>query len=366
LKLALEKRKTTGGAVKFVFHDNVYQAANPLIEPKESLLALYVQRVQQLREKYDYLVLLYSGGADSHNILKCFEHSNTKLDEIVSFVDSGYKGQGSKISSEIYQVAIPEVQQYRVKFPECEYRLLEIRDIQTKLFNDADFKFDLYQDTTYHLVPFGIMHYYGLHYTEKYHKLHQAGKRVGVIQGIEKVRLSSINGRWSFHFNDWSSFFGQKHYFRDFATYDEFFYWSPDAPLLPIKQAHVSARYMDYLDSIGAEHNYRNNQMANVVVRKSGTKTNWEFANHIIYPFWQPGTFSTGKTFESYISNGRDDTLTRSNDELLRPYKHAVVKTLMLAKDTGHHLTPKGLSDSDDFNTVIGISPMRSINHFIE
>lgn len=366
LKLALEKRAKTHQNIKFNFHDEVFVAANPKLEPSESLLELYCKRVQQLREKYDYLVLFYSGGADSHNILKCFEHSDTKLDEIISFVDSSYKGKDSKISSEIYQVAVPEVIQYQQHYPECKHTLIEIRDVQTKLFNDSSFKFDLYHDTTYHLTPFGLMHYYGVHYVDKFHKMHQQGKKVGIIQGIDKVQLRNVNNRWAFNFCDWSSYFGHKHYFRDFATYDEFFYWSPELPQLMIKQAHVAAKYMDYLDSIGAIHPYRNDQMVNLVTRKSGQRTNWEYANHIIYPFWRQGTFSTGKTFESYISNGRDNSLTCSRDEILIPYKKSVVKTLMLAKQTGHHLVPKMLNGTDNISSVIGIKPISTINHFIE
>jgi hypothetical protein len=366
LKLALEKRKATGGIVNFIYHDDVYKAAQPTINPPKSLLELYTERVRQLRTKYDYLVLMYSGGADSHNILKCFEHSDTKLDEIVSFVDSSYKSKDSKISSEIYRVAVPEVQQYQLRYPETEYKLIEMREVQKQLLNDTAFKFDHYQDTSYHLIPFGLMHHYGLYYIQKYHQLHSEGKRVGVIHGIDKIKLKVVNNRWGFQFTDWSSHFGHKHYFRDYPIYDEFFYWSPDLPELSIKQAHVASKYFDYLDSIKAETKYRDNEMANVTVRKSGVKTNWEYANHIIYPFWKQGTYSTGKTFESYISNGRDDTLTRSNDELLRTYKHAVIKTLMLANETGHGLTPNQLSDAADVKTIIGVRPRASVTHFIE
>ena len=366
IKLALERKRASNCNVQFKFHDELFTAINALGEPKQDLLDLYVQRVHQLRNKYDHLVLMYSGGADSHNILKCFEYADVKLDEIVSFVDSSYKSKDSKVSSEIYQVAIPEVKQYQEKYPECKYRLLEIRDVQTKLFNDPEFKFDLYKDLAYQITPVSILHNHGLHYIQEYHDMNAAGKRVGVIQGIEKPRLECVDNRWSFYFNDWSSWFGQKHYFRDFATYDEFFYWTPELPEIPIKQAHVAARYFDYLDSQGTQYTYRDNEMANVVKRRSGSRTNWEYANHVIYPFWKTGTYSVGKTFESYIVNARDDSLARLSDELIITYKKAVVKTLMLAKQTGHHATPKILGNFADDKTVIGLKPMRSIRHFIE
>ena len=366
LKLALEQKRAGRGDVKFIFHDSVFGSANPKIEQNIDLLELYTQRVHQLRDKYDYIVLMYSGGADSHNVLKCFEHADVKLDEVVSFVDSSYKDKDSKVSGEIYKVAVPEVEKYQQHFPECEYRLIEVRDVQKKLFNDPEFKFDLYQDLAYQITPVSILHSFGLHYIDKYRDLHNAGKKVCVIQGIEKPRLRHRDNKWCFTFNDWSSWFGQKHYFRDFYIYDEFFYWSPEAPLLPIKQAHVATKYLDYLDLHNTPTDYRNNQMANVVIRKSGVRTNWEYFNHIIYPFWQQGTFSAGKTFESYITNARDDTLSHGNDELLKDYRRAVAKTLMLAKQTGHHLTPKWLADASDTNSVIGIKPMESISHYIE
>ena len=241
-----------------------------------------------------------------------------------------------------------------------------MREVQKQIFNDTSFKFDHYQDTSYHLIPFALMHYYGLNYIQKYHQLHQAGKKVGVIQAIDKVQLRAVNNKWGFQFSDWSSSFGHKHYFRDYPIYDEFFYWTAEMPEISIKQAHVASKHLDYLDSIKAETKYRDHEMPNVTVRKSGVKTNWEYVNHIIYPFWKQGTFSTGKTFESYISNGRDDTLTRAGDELLRSYKNSVVKTLLLAKETQYALTPKDLSDAKDNKTVIGVRYRASVLHLIE
>ena len=54
-----------------------------LDEPKESLQTLYLTRAQQLRHEYDYLILLYSGGSDSHNILETFMLNDIFIDEIL-------------------------------------------------------------------------------------------------------------------------------------------------------------------------------------------------------------------------------------------------------------------------------------------
>ena len=51
-------------------------------EPEESLQDLYLQRAIQLRNEYDYLILHYTGGDDSHQILETFMLNNIFLDEI--------------------------------------------------------------------------------------------------------------------------------------------------------------------------------------------------------------------------------------------------------------------------------------------
>jgi len=61
------------------------EAINLSEEPKESLSTLYIQRAQQLRNDYEYLILNYSGGPDSHNILETFLLNNIFLDEILIY-----------------------------------------------------------------------------------------------------------------------------------------------------------------------------------------------------------------------------------------------------------------------------------------
>lgn len=68
--------------VKYHFYDSAYKSLNWSIEPSQSLKQLYKNRAQQLRDSYDYLILSFSGGSDSTNILKTFIDNGIKLDEI--------------------------------------------------------------------------------------------------------------------------------------------------------------------------------------------------------------------------------------------------------------------------------------------
>ena len=54
------------------FNDQAFAQFDWLQEPPVSLEQLYMTRAQQIRERYDYIVVWYSGGADSNNVLQSF------------------------------------------------------------------------------------------------------------------------------------------------------------------------------------------------------------------------------------------------------------------------------------------------------
>jgi hypothetical protein len=68
--------------IKFWYHDDIFASVDVTQLSKTPLSLLYKERAQQLRDSYDYLILYYSGGADSHNILRTFLDNNIKIDEI--------------------------------------------------------------------------------------------------------------------------------------------------------------------------------------------------------------------------------------------------------------------------------------------
>jgi len=71
--------------ITYHYLDEVYKKLDWSKEPSESLDKLYSLRAQQLRDKYSYLVLGFSGGEDSKNILDVFLKNKIKLDEVVSY-----------------------------------------------------------------------------------------------------------------------------------------------------------------------------------------------------------------------------------------------------------------------------------------
>ena len=70
--------------IEWIFNKEVFDKFDFSHEPELTLDQLYDRRARELREKYDYLVLGYSGGSDSHNILMSFYRQGLHIDEVVS------------------------------------------------------------------------------------------------------------------------------------------------------------------------------------------------------------------------------------------------------------------------------------------
>ena len=70
--------------IQWMFHQDIFSTYPWWIEPQETLDELYDKRARELREKYDYIMLSYSGGADSHNMLQSFIRQGLHVDEIIT------------------------------------------------------------------------------------------------------------------------------------------------------------------------------------------------------------------------------------------------------------------------------------------
>lgn len=77
---AVKRAVEIGGLLQWHYFDDVFSGVNTKNLGQVSLSELYRQRAQQLRDSYDYLILSYSGGSDSWNILNTFLKNNIKLD----------------------------------------------------------------------------------------------------------------------------------------------------------------------------------------------------------------------------------------------------------------------------------------------
>ena len=95
--------------IQFIYNDDLMSSYDWTEEPTEDIYELYAGRARQLRNDYDHLVLLYSGGIDSHVILETFLQNGLRLDEICTLTNT-IIGKPGKFNQEVFNRAVPFVE----------------------------------------------------------------------------------------------------------------------------------------------------------------------------------------------------------------------------------------------------------------
>jgi hypothetical protein len=247
--------KNTGEKVNWVFNDQDFKKYNWLEEPLLSLDQLYNDRARELREKYDYVVLSYSGGADSHNILMSFIRQGLHIDEIlINTLEKGWKSfinidmndrRPENTGAEHYLQTIPRLK-------DLEY---ELRNTKVTICDLTDFVFDYFDNSKTEnwvlskkesLNPLGASRYNYLYLKEVRNRFDKS-KSIGLIVGVDKPKCVLYNNYFYMRFLDrTANIVSIIDYFQDYDnTAVEFFYWSPDSVPLLIKQGHVIKKWVE-------------------------------------------------------------------------------------------------------------------------
>lgn len=266
-----------------------------------SLPLLYKHRALQLRDKYNYLVLYYSGGSDSNTILDTFLDNNIKLDEIFvrwpvsmlgKYIASPYDKSPTNMLSEWDFAIKPKLDSIRVKHPNIKITIHDWTEDLKSL--------NITQDTVYRQNHnFGLPNYAFNESISKTAILEESkGNRVGHIFGVDKPNLKYYgNGTFYLQFNDATvmcSPFQHAHNKTDFDNRVLFFY-APEFPELTLAMAYAAVsclkNHKTFLEFFKFE---------NIVTYDSQTKTKiYEKYEKLIlpsiYPTWNIKTFQAGK-----------------------------------------------------------------------
>jgi hypothetical protein len=244
-----EEAVKNGHKLHWNFNDEIYSCLDWTLEPKESLGELYRQRAQQLREEYDYLVLWFSGGADSTNILNSFLDNNIKLDEVASYVN--YEATGDRynfLNAEIYHVAAPVVEAAKLKQPWLQHTVIDLAQLTMDYFSDKSAKFDWIYHVNSHINPNACARRDIKLKIPSWNKMFDDGKKVGFIYGIDKPRVDVdvSDGNYYFTFIDMldNAVNAECQLSNRSWEFNELFYWTPDFPEIVIKQGHVIKNYL--------------------------------------------------------------------------------------------------------------------------
>lgn len=245
--MALLENHRTGYELEWIFNDDVYGSIDWSIPIETPLMELYKRRAYQLREQYDYIVLYYSGGADSTNALHAFMDNNIFIDEIVMHLPEAVKTtlNDKDISnlnyySEVEYAAVAHLKKYKNSLhPNTKISINDFSKTGLELLNKEDW-FDS-SPLCLSVSISGILRQITQEYDSYHLKLQEKNKSIAYVLGIDKP-LVYFNGiDYLCYFMDTSTY----HYISpvDFNksgvnnVSTEFFYWTPDMPEIVIKQA---------------------------------------------------------------------------------------------------------------------------------
>jgi hypothetical protein len=339
---AITTSENTGKKIHWNFNDEAFSCYDWTVEPSDSLPELYRRRAQQIRDKYDYIVLCLSGGADSHNALMSFIKNGIHLDEILTYhCREGDKGDETTFqNAEPFKVAIPFGKMLTDKFPQIKQRIVDMTDMMLRFWRDrpeAKFDFIYYGNacTSAHTFTRGDLKYY----VEDYRKMIESGKKLCLIHATDKPSVVYENNQWHARFYDnvdHSVPPNLQMYNRE-NEHDEFFYWSPDLPELIIKQCHLLKKYFSIPENTEKIKNFpRFNQWGHEFSLGQsyykGLRLTNEIIKSVIYPYWTFDTYSNEKSPSGLMFTLRDNWFYGSGTEQSKYFAMGAAKMTQLDK----------------------------------
>jgi len=244
--LAIMDAQRTNSNVEWYFFDDIFKKANWAVEPTESLPELYKKRALQIREKYDYVILMISGGADSTNVLYSFLHNNILVDEVIAEIPlsgmsnwewSNKDTSAVNTASEYKLAQLPLMHEIATKYPSIKTTII---DKFEELINP---KPDQWLIDCQDLINPVIGHRGRMDNQPHIMKLVEQGKRIAVVQGTDKPVIVQQGDHLFSTFTDLPINLPKQPTRDGHDNIDRvLFYWTPDMPELPIKMSHVAAR----------------------------------------------------------------------------------------------------------------------------
>jgi hypothetical protein len=228
--------------VSYHFFDEVWEKFDRAQLGKISLQEVYKQRAQQLRDQYDYLILYFSGGADSYNVLRSFIDNNIKLDEVcVKWCND------TLIANNVIYKPNTEEKSARNYLSEWDYAIKPVLDEIAQTNPEIKIEIvDWFKDRsligaeeTFKIVN----HWHDVEvpslatWSPSEAKLVDQGKTVGSIYGVDKPQIYfEDDGSAYMIFLDSATTMGTPNPCNIYGT--EYFYWAPSFPLITFETAY--------------------------------------------------------------------------------------------------------------------------------
>jgi hypothetical protein len=341
---ALQRQTKTGSEVKWNFNETVFKGLDWSKNPEIDLWTLYKERAKQIRDAYDYVVLFYSGGSDSHNLLLSWIDANCKIDEIATTWNyNASKNMYDHHNIEITYVVFPDIKKLKNSGIEFKYRLIDISQCCLDVFET--WKYEYEYNTNFHLSPNNPAKHLLRDKIQDYKDIIDSGKKLVFVWGKEKPMFYEDVLTFYDNIDNCVGPYVQNRYHE--GWYDELFYWTPDFPIIILKQYHIIRNFLKYADK-SVSHMFNENPNRNGYSKRLDKYISDKTIKKLIYPKWSNNIFCDGKA-SSFIYSKRDEWFLNSNLSQTKRFND-IVNTYV--------------SNIDGYNTLKGgLLPMRSGNY---
>lgn len=227
----------------FYYYDREMATVPWKLEPSQSLDELYKARAQYIRDNNKYVILCYSGGHDSTNILETFYYNNIHIDEILvvgALSQDSYYGSDENHNGELYKNVFPTLE--KLNLPNTKVTVVDY----TKWFNDpknftAILKYG--DEWSKYMGGYKSVHKLFWHDLKKFVGRDNS-KQTAYIMGTDKVYLTYEKDKPSYvKFYDMSFFdYGAVYEDENFKRVNFYTDVHPTATDITRKQAHVLNR----------------------------------------------------------------------------------------------------------------------------
>lgn len=299
-----------GNNCKFYYHDDKFSTLDWSKEPKEPLQELYRRRAQQIRDNYDHVVICYSGGIDSTQILETFYYNNIHIDEVLIVgalsQDQGF-GSDENHNADLYFNAFPTVNDLHL--PNTKITFVDY----TKYFDN--------------IKNFTLIEKYGVDYIEhigvrtSIHNLFwydldkflNHKKRTAYVMGKEKpiLKYDGLLQKYYACFSDISyTDYGNRYQYSSGERIN--FYSHPEAFDIMLKQYYMIKNENEYVRTIS-------NDLENVF------DSYFDRIKKIIYQLRNPLKHQSMKSKSTYLSARDMFIVNKKNSDIYETYAKAVV-----------------------------------------
>ena len=333
----------------FNFHDEIYSQFDWSKEPTETLGQLYAARAWELRNKYDHLILQFSGGGDSANIMETFINNKIPLDEVLirgahSASEKNFNNTSAKnFFAENYLNAYPLAVYIKNNFyPDLKITVVDTVDYTIKWFEKNK---NWHEDHNFVVFTPGIAWRSDCNNIDQsFQERAEKGVKQAHILGLEKPLMSYENGTYQVKFLDQycNNLLYPSLNQPDLPYNIEAFYWGESTAPMIIKQAHAIKNYI------------KNNRLSPDVLKRRGRAYHDWLAN-IIYRRTLPVFYQAEKN--SFNSFETDEFFFRDPGKHVKNFLTGVKWLTDPIPDKWKTVTPHGITLTGIWSKSYNIDP---------